>query len=63
MPSCRFFETPQGRKLAYHQTEGAGPKIVFLSGFKSDMQGTKALRSLTVVLETGRGMPLQCWPV
>ena len=35
--------TPQGRRIAYHKTEGQGPAVVFLGGFKSDMQGTKAV--------------------
>ena len=35
--------TPQGRRIAYHQTEGQGPGVVFLGGFKSDMGGTKAV--------------------
>ncbi len=39
---------PDGRKLAYHRTEGRGeganaPGVVFLGGFRSDMDGTKAL--------------------
>jgi pimeloyl-ACP methyl ester carboxylesterase len=29
--------------LAYHLTEGAGPTIVFLPGYASDMSGTKAI--------------------
>jgi|TARA_B110000114_G_scaffold179926_1_gene214984 pimeloyl-ACP methyl ester carboxylesterase len=33
----------QGRRLAYQRINGEGPEIVFLSGFKSDMEGTKAL--------------------
>ncbi|MEZ5752654.1 MAG: alpha/beta hydrolase [Paracoccaceae bacterium] len=37
-----FLETPRGRRLAYCQTAGSGPGIVFLGGFKSDMTGTKA---------------------
>lgn len=35
--------TPQGRDIAYHLTAGAGPTVVFLGGFKSDMSGTKAV--------------------
>ncbi|MCP5074721.1 MAG: alpha/beta hydrolase [Rhodobacteraceae bacterium] len=35
--------TPQNRTIAYHQSPGSGPGIVFLGGFKSDMAGTKAL--------------------
>lgn len=30
-------------RLAYHLTPGAGPTIVFLCGYASDMNGTKAL--------------------
>ena len=43
----QFLDTAQGRRIAYHQTEGtaagAGPGVVFLGGFKSDMGGTKAV--------------------
>ena len=35
--------TPQGRRIAYVRTEGEGPGIVFLGGFRSDMSGTKAV--------------------
>lgn len=38
-----YLETAQGRKLAYHKTDGRGPGIVFLGGFMSDMSGTKAV--------------------
>ncbi len=38
-----FFTTPQGRRIAYNRLPGTGPGIVFLGGFKSDMQGSKAL--------------------
>ncbi|NNL19491.1 MAG: alpha/beta hydrolase [Boseongicola sp.] len=31
------------RNLAYSQTEGAGPGVVFLGGFRSDKEGTKAI--------------------
>ncbi|SMX43526.1 alpha/beta fold hydrolase [Actibacterium lipolyticum] len=41
MPS--YLETAQGRRIAYHQTAGKGPGVVFLGGFKSDMEGTKAI--------------------
>ncbi|MEM6480119.1 MAG: alpha/beta hydrolase, partial [Pseudomonadota bacterium] len=37
-----FLETGAGRRLAYHRLEGAGPGVVFLGGFMSDMEGTKA---------------------
>ncbi len=35
--------TPQGRRIAYHLSPGRGPGVVFLGGFRSDMEGTKAL--------------------
>ena len=38
-----FFVTPQGRRIAYHLTDGTGPAVIFLGGFKSDMGGTKAV--------------------
>jgi pimeloyl-ACP methyl ester carboxylesterase len=34
---------PDFPKLAHHFTPGAGPTILFLCGYASDMQGTKAL--------------------
>jgi len=43
MTAIQYLETPQGRRIAYHKTDGAGPCIVFLGGLKSDMQGTKAI--------------------
>ncbi|GAB6052213.1 alpha/beta hydrolase [Magnetospira thiophila] len=42
-------DTPQslsrdnGASIAYHRTAGNTPGVVFLTGFKSDMQGSKAL--------------------
>lgn len=36
-----FLETPQGRRLAYRRSEGTGTGLVWLSGFNSDMQGSK----------------------
>ena len=38
-----YLETDSGRSLAYSRSEGAGPGVVFLGGFRSDMEGTKAL--------------------
>ncbi|WP_374293421.1 alpha/beta hydrolase [Sphingomonas sp.] len=35
--------TPQRPRLAYHHTPGTGPTILFLPGYASDMQGSKAL--------------------
>jgi len=43
MPEPSWLETGAGRRLAHHRLSGTGPGIVFLGGFKSDMDGTKAL--------------------
>jgi pimeloyl-ACP methyl ester carboxylesterase len=38
----RFHDLPDGRRLAFRFTPGAGPTLVFLPGYKSDMAGSKA---------------------
>ena len=43
MTEPSYLDTPEGRRIAYHRTDGAGPGVVFLGGFRSDMEGTKAL--------------------
>ncbi|AZV78809.1 alpha/beta hydrolase [Parasedimentitalea marina] len=43
MSATEFFDSPQGRRIAYHRSEGQGPWVVFLGGLKSDMEGTKAV--------------------
>ncbi|HRO11364.1 alpha/beta hydrolase [Amaricoccus sp.] len=35
-------ELPGGRRIAYRRSDGRGPGVVFLGGFRSDMTGTKA---------------------
>ncbi|MEO0399353.1 MAG: alpha/beta hydrolase [Pseudomonadota bacterium] len=37
----RFLDGPNGR-VAYEKTDGEGPCVVWLGGFRSDMTGTKA---------------------
>jgi pimeloyl-ACP methyl ester carboxylesterase len=49
-----FLETPQGRRIAYRRIEGAGPGVVFLGGFRSDMEGTKARHLADWAERTGR---------
>ena len=39
----KFLTTPTGHKLAYSFTKGTGPTVIFLGGFKSDMEGSKAI--------------------
>ncbi len=48
------FVTAQGREIAYHLTDGTGPTVVFLGGFKSDMNGTKAVFLENWARSTGR---------
>lgn len=43
MSKTQFLDTPQGRRIAYHLTQGVSPCVVFLGGLKSDMEGTKAV--------------------
>lgn len=50
----RFLDTPTGRRIAYHQTEGAGPGVVFLGGLMSDMEGSKAQHLQAWAERTGR---------
>ncbi len=38
-----YLETDAGRRIAYNRTRGRGPGVIFLGGFRSDMEGTKAL--------------------
>lgn len=40
---AQTFRPNEARRIAYDQTEGDGPGVVFLGGFKSDKEGTKAL--------------------
>lgn len=42
MSDISYLDTPAHR-LAYAYTPGEGPVVVFLSGYKSDMEGTKAV--------------------
>lgn len=43
MTEPSFLSLPDNRKLAYVLSEGQGPTVLFCGGFKSDMQGGKAL--------------------
>jgi pimeloyl-ACP methyl ester carboxylesterase len=55
MTAPTFLETASGRRIAYHKTEGAGPLVVFLGGYKSDMEGTKAVWLEDWARAQGRG--------
>ncbi|MEM7545408.1 MAG: alpha/beta hydrolase [Pseudomonadota bacterium] len=54
-----FLTMPGDRRIAYHKTHATGagaalPGVVFLGGFKSDMEGTKALALEAWAERTGR---------
>ena len=42
MAETRFHAMADGRRIAFRHTPGAGPTIVFLPGYRSDMTGGKA---------------------
>ncbi|MBL8555305.1 MAG: alpha/beta hydrolase [Phenylobacterium sp.] len=50
-----FLDRPDGARLAWRMVEGAGPTVVWLGGFKSDMTGTKAEALAEWALASGRG--------
>ena len=45
---------PDGAKLAWRRVDGAGPTVVWLGGFRSDMAGTKAQALADWALASGR---------
>jgi len=49
-----FLDRPDGARLAWRKVEGAGPAVVWLGGFKSDMAGTKAQALADWALAAGR---------
>ena len=51
----KFLTTDAGRRIAYAQSKGIGPGVVFLGGFMSDMTGTKALHLEAWCKAEGRG--------
>ncbi len=55
MGQAEFFDAPTGRRIAYHLTAGDGPGVVFLGGFKSDMEGTKAIHLEEWAKRRGQG--------
>lgn len=44
---------PDGETLAYRRVDGAGPTVVWIGGFRSDMEGTKALALEAAAIERG----------
>ncbi len=50
-----FLARPDGERLAWRRVAGAGPTVVWLGGFKSDMAGTKAQALADWARQAGRG--------
>jgi pimeloyl-ACP methyl ester carboxylesterase len=42
-PPLAFFDAPSGPRLAYRLRQGRSPALLFLPGYASDMDGSKAL--------------------
>ncbi|WP_287105373.1 alpha/beta hydrolase [Brevundimonas sp.] len=43
MTDLQSLPRPDGETLAYRRVNGSGPTVVWIGGFRSDMEGTKAL--------------------
>lgn len=54
MIDTQFHDLPDGRRIAYRLTEGTGPALVFLPGYKSDMAGSKATALFDWAVREGR---------
>ena len=54
MSATQFHELPDGRKIAYRHTAGTGPALVFLPGYMSDMNGSKAAAVFDHAVPAGR---------
>jgi len=54
MTDTQFHAMPDGRRIAYRLAEGAGPALVFLPGYMSDMAGGKATAVFDWAVANGR---------
>jgi pimeloyl-ACP methyl ester carboxylesterase len=54
MTSAAYHTMPDGRRIAYRHIAGAGPALVFLPGYMSDMDGGKATALFGWAQEQGR---------
>ena len=54
MTDIRFHEMPDGRRIAFRHHKGAGPTLVFLPGYMSDMDGGKATALFDWAMAKGR---------
>ena len=54
MPAIAYHALPDGRRIAYRFQAGSGPCLVFLPGYMSDMDGSKATALMARAQERGR---------
>jgi pimeloyl-ACP methyl ester carboxylesterase len=54
MTAVRFHALPDGRRIAFRFARGAGPTLVFLPGYMSDMAGSKACAVFDWAVAQGR---------
>ncbi len=54
--AAQFVTRPDGVRLAYRHLPGRGPTLVFLPGYKSDMQGGKAQALAAWAADKGQAM-------
>lgn len=62
MTETRFHDLPDGRRMAFRHIEGAGPTLVFLPGYMSDMAGGKATAVFDWARASGRACLLLDYP-
>lgn len=55
-PGISYLNLAEGRRIAFRQTDGGSPTIVFLPGYASDMEGAKALAVDAFARDRGLGM-------
>ena len=53
MTDIQHLSRPDGETLAYRRVDGAGPTVVWIGGFRSDMEGTKAVALDVAARERG----------
>ena len=53
MTEIQTLTRPDGETLAFKRVDGSGPTILWIGGFRSDMEGTKALALDTAARERG----------
>jgi len=53
MTETKRLQRPDGETLAYKSLEGSGPAVLWVGGFRSDMEGTKALALDAAARERG----------